>query len=328
MKNLFKQLTVLLISITVCSCITAPDNADEEIKVESGTQVKAKEEINKQVQIRNLFIVGFLFMTILGIVIYLGYLRKKRNNKTLEKQRKQIEVMSKKVHEADQMKLRFFTNISHELRTPLTLISGLADKLLYSLKDNNPAKIIKKNTVKLIHLVNQLLDLRKLDAGKMKLRITKGNITNFIKGITASFENYAKQKNIALEYRTINEDVIGYFDSEKLEKIMSNLVSNAIKYTKSTGSVSVKVLTDKKNQSYINIIVKDTGIGIPKNQHNMIFERFYQLSNGSNNGSGIGLALTKELIEQHKGNITIDSEVGKGSIFRLRLPIPQATSSG
>lgn len=282
-------------------------------------KAKSEKEIARQKLIRNLVISGIILIAILGIFIYISYRRKKKDNILLHKQKQAIEDMSKKVHEADQARLQFYTNVSHELRTPLTLILGMTDKLKSSLQNNQFTPVIRKNALKLLQLINHLLDLRKLDTSNMELKVSQGNLYDFIRGISASFDEYALQKNIVIEINSRGKDVIGYFDHEKLEKVLSNLISNAIKYTNDKGDIKISIKKD--TDGYAKLEIKDNGVGISEKELKHIFNRFYRISENGGHGSGIGLAIVKELIELHKGEIKVKSKKDEGSVFILTFPV-------
>lgn len=228
---------------------------------------------------------------------------------------------------------RMFANISHEFRTPLTLIQGpveqmLSDEIREDVRERY--NMVLQNTRRLLILVNQLLDLSKLDlskldAGEMKLHLRKMDIVELVRGIASSFESSAKQKGIQCNIITPNEPIVRWFDPDCVEKIVTNLLSNAIKFTGADGVVEVFVMRrDPSPYNGIELTVKDTGIGIPADVLYKIFERFYQLDRGRTReyeGTGLGLALTKELVESHKGEITVTSEPGKGSTFIVTLPL-------
>lgn len=225
----------------------------------------------------------------------------------------------------DQLKSNFFANISHEFRTPLTLILGQLDNVINSSaikqKSQDRLKIASKNAKTLLSLINQLLDLSKIEAGSMDLRTENLNIVSFLKNVFFSFESMATSKNINLQFYSPHSKLITSFDSEKMEKVFNNLISNAIKFTHSGGKI--KVAIEKTSESLIEIHVEDNGIGIPADRINRIFDRFYQVDNSSSReyeGTGIGLALTKELVELHKGNITVKSEESTGTCFIVELP--------
>ena len=230
---------------------------------------------------------------------------------------------TEKLQELDRIKTNFFTNISHEFRTPLTLILGPLEKLMSENKDENiqpQYELIHKSADNLLKLINQLLDLSTIDAGKMKLNIAKVDAINFIKGITASFRPLANIKNIQLGFSSNLEQLDTFFDKDKFEKIISNLLSNAIKFTNEKGKIYISVSIN--SNEIIEIVVEDNGIGIPEAELQNIFNRFSKVENSHVvGGTGIGLALVKELVELHKGTISVESEFDKGSKFRINLPL-------
>jgi signal transduction histidine kinase/ligand-binding sensor domain-containing protein/DNA-binding response OmpR family regulator len=234
---------------------------------------------------------------------------------------------AEKMHEVDEMKNRFFTNISHEFRTPLTLIFGPAKDVIENTKESDTkhsVSIIKRNASKLYALVNQLLDLSKLEAGKMKLEATEQNIIPLLKGYVLSFSSLAERKKITLKFNSAEDNLNVFVDEEKLEKIVSNLLSNAFKFTPEGGTIECTV---NKLDSYTEIRVEDNGIGIAKERLDKIFDRFYQVDGShtrEGEGTGIGLSLTKELVELHKGRIEVESEYGKGTTFKILLPLGNA----
>ena len=241
----------------------------------------------------------------------------------------QREAMIKmKEAEIAQLKSRFFTNISHEFRTPLTLILGPAEKLLAESQSDDILKqagLIKRNAIRLLGLINQLLDLSKLEAGKLKLEASFSNIVSFVKGTTQLFESLAEQKDIKLKVVSEKEIIEIYFDKDKMMKILSNLLSNALKFTSEDGLIEISIKETKKlpNAGFIEIKVIDNGIGIPEEELPKLFERFYQVETSQAKkygGTGIGLALTKELVELHRGFINVSSIPGEGSEFTIELP--------
>ncbi len=267
--------------------------------------------------------------------------------------------------EAQQSQNRFFTNISHEFRTPLTLILGPSKQIMELTRNNkikDDANLINRSAKKLNRLANQLLDISRIEAGKMKLKLTKENVVPVICDTISSFQSFAERKNISLRYSYESEVIKIYIDKDMLDKILSNVLSNALKFTPEGGcvNVSVKIIREGCNTEYINsdesstikekkislpdyignrndseitgltkkevveISVQDTGIGIPLDQMDKIFDRFYQVDNRLSReyeGTGVGLSLTKELVELHKGSISVESEEGKGSVFRIFFPV-------
>lgn len=221
--------------------------------------------------------------------------------------------------ELDKLKLQFFTNISHEFRTPLTLILGPLENLIQQKNSHEiPLKMIKNNAIKLQQLINQLLDIRKLEQGINVIEPEPGDIVNFTKKMVAMFSPLAEQKNYNLTFQSDQETLIFNFDKEKLEKVIVNIISNAFKYTPPGGTIKVEINTRQKSR--VEISVSDTGIGISKKNHNRIFERFYRTEQTSIDGFGIGLALSYELIKLHKGTIEVESKPGKGSCFTIQIP--------
>jgi signal transduction histidine kinase/ligand-binding sensor domain-containing protein/DNA-binding response OmpR family regulator len=247
---------------------------------------------------------------------------------------------ARKLHELDMMKLRFFTNISHEIRTPLTLIMGPLEKILTNdlskeeIREN--LKLVSRNTRNLDRLISQLLDFRKLEAGNLKLEMSEGDIVEFVRVKVFSFNDLAIEKHIHLSFNTLKKRIFTSFDPDKIEKILNNLLSNAFKFTGSGGNISVNLSLifdaddddfspEEKEKQFIEIVVKDTGQGIPEKNVNKIFQRFFQSEGeAKDSGTGIGLALVKELVSLHKGKIFVSSKPGKGTRFTVRIPYIQA----
>lgn len=237
---------------------------------------------------------------------------------------------TKDVEEVSKIKEELFANISHEFRTPLTVILGtlqLMSKMYedikcdYASREFKYIKTMKQNCFRLLKLINNLLDITRVDSGYLTLNLENYNIVNIVEEITLSISNFANQRGIELEFDTSLEEIIMAVDIDKFERIMLNLLSNSIKFTNRGGKISVYVCEAGKN---IQITVRDTGIGIPKDKQALIFERFVQVDNLLNRkqeGSGIGLSLVKSLIELHNGKITVNSEEGKGSEFVITLPV-------
>jgi len=238
---------------------------------------------------------------------------------------------SEKLKEVDALKSRFFANISHEFRTPITLILGPLENMLPKIHDTDMKQdltLMQRNARRLLRLINQLLDLSKLEAGRLQLRAYPDNVVPLLNRFVQSFESQAKLKGINLTFRADEKSILMYVDPDKLENIIYNLVSNALKFTPAGGAITVGVKvkehTDFFKNGYIEIIVKDTGSGMSHNQLDKIFDRFYQADASTtreHEGSGIGLALTKELVELFNGNISVESEPGVGTAFTVCLPL-------
>ena len=244
------------------------------------------------------------------------------------------------IEKANKLKLQFFTNISHDFKTPITLIMNPLEEIL---EDSNISSslrkrlgVIQRNANYLLRLLNQLMEFRKIEVGETKLLATKSNIVNFAREITFSYKSLAIKKNIDLSFESQAYASEVWFDWDKLEKILNNLISNAIKFTDNGGSITVRLRTPKKNSTidirggemrseYISIEIEDNGSGIPHDQLPHIFERFYRVNKtdetSSKSGSGIGLAITKDLVDLHYGTIEVDSKIGIGSCFIVKLPL-------
>jgi len=232
------------------------------------------------------------------------------------------------LRELDELKNRLFTQISHEFRTPLTVILGMAEQV-----EQQPERwqkkglaMIRQNGSNLLDLINQLLDLRKLEAGKLAARFIQGEIIAYLQYLTASFESLAEMQEIKLSFQSQLPSLNMDHDPDKLLRILTNLLSNAIKFTPAGGSVQVLVevgngqlVTDKN----LLITVSDTGMGIPEDALPLIFDPFFQAENAYNQGTGIGLALMKELVQLMGGKVDVKSKEGKGASFSVYLPIRQ-----
>ncbi|MCD0468784.1 hybrid sensor histidine kinase/response regulator transcription factor [Flavobacterium sp. JAS] len=268
-----------------------------------------------------------LFFALLVLIFY--FIRREIKNRIRLKQ----ELLTEKVNREHDIKLnneklRFFTNISHELRTPLTLILGPAKQLL---DENNNAtdyeksryNLIYQNASRLLNLVNQVLDFRKAQSGELKLKVSKTDILTYSKNIFDSFKEMAYNKKIKLNFIAEVEDIKGWVDNDKYDKILYNLLSNALKFTNKYGNVDLFIRLKNSTEEILILEVIDDGIGIPLKSQEKIFKRFYQATNSkaNNTGSGIGLSLVKSLVALHKGSISVESTLGKGSTFTVEIPI-------
>jgi len=256
----------------------------------------------------------------------------------LEKQNKVIDNLTNLYNDAveyDRVKTEFFSNISHELRTHLCVILGsiqliehkMSSQSSSDVKSSRHIQAIKQNCLQLLRLINNTLDITRIDSGYIKFNPVNCNVVYLVEDITQSVILYAEQKNLSLEFDTESEEIITAVDIDKIERIILNLLSNAIKFTPPEGKISVNVYSagDK-----VFISVKDTGCGIPSSMRDLIFERFRQVNNTltkTSEGSGIGLSLAKCFVELHDGSITVTSDDGKGSEFIVELPIKICESS-
>lgn len=253
-------------------------------------------------------------MLILGIFHYL--LNKEKIIRKLEVEQLKHERQEK----INEYKLRFFTNISHEILTPLSIIMGAVGLLKKkSRKGIDEINIMERNLDGLRRLLGQLLDFRKMESGNLELKVRENNIIKHVYGIIENLQFLAKDKNIKLSFESDNDMLICYFDEDKINKIVQNLISNAIKYTPDGGQVSVGIKSD--SQSLI-IKISDTGVGISSEELDGVFDRFYRAESGrEESGTGIGLALVKKLVSMHYGTITVKSKPETGAIFIVTLPL-------
>jgi len=276
-----------------------------------------------------------LYLLIISAILYTIYY--------FQLQRKLEKAEAYRLQELNDFKGRFYTNITHEFRTPLTIIQGVTQQL----EDNDqPAisreeaiKMIRRNNHNLLTLVNQMLDLSKLETGAMPLKLVQNDIIPFLSYMTESFTSLAVEKNISLTFYSEVESLVMDYDPEKMQQILGNLLSNAIKFTPQYGKVMVIVKPGERTDQHLGkpgkkdsknfllgIQVKDTGIGIPKPELSQIFDRFHQVDGShtrEGEGTGIGLALTQELVKLLDGTIEVDSEVEQGTTFSVYLPVRQ-----
>jgi len=268
-----------------------------------------------------------LGITLLWYIVNFNLRKQKREFENTHRMRE-----AQQLHEMDEMKFRFFTNISHEFRTPLTLIIGPVEKLLREIKSEEHQtmlSIIQRNANGLLELVNQLLDFRKLDVQKDTLNISVGDVVAFVKDICYSFTELANRKSINFSFSTSISELQMDFDPEKIKKIVSNLLSNAFKFTPNGGKIDLTLSLIQQmndNKKLFKITVSDTGIGIPAKDLERIFERFYRVENpenGHQTGTGVGLHIVSEYVKLHKGEIGVESNPGKGSTFTILIPANQ-----
>lgn len=278
---------------------------------------------------------GLALLGLVGFIVRWRSEQLRREKKVLEhiviertdeirQKNEQLKKQAEKLQEMDYQKSRFFANISHEFRTPLTLIKGPVKNIKEHPEETlslEHIEMIDRNADRLLRLVNQLLDLSKLDAKTQHPEPSRGDIHKFLRVLAASFSSHAEQREIYFHIRIPESSQPALFDHDKLEKIVYNLLSNAFKFTTNKGGVS---LTTSINNYMLEIKVSDTGKGIPSDRMEHIFDRFYQADDTltrEQGGTGIGLSLTKELISLMNGDITVNSKVGEGSTFIVHLPI-------
>ena len=261
----------------------------------------------------------FLIILAIASLVYVSLKKRWALRKALQQEQQK----ANRLKELDNFKTRFYTNLTHEFRTPLTVILGMVEQIKMQPKKYlaTGTQLIESNGKNLLRLINQLLDLSKLEDESFQLNLQQGDIIPYLHYLTESFQSYANGKNLTVQFYSEMETLVMDFDIEQIKQILTNLISNALKFTPSEGSIKVQV---RKQALQLEIKVIDTGIGIASKERALIFDRFYQID-GTNTregeGTGIGLAHTKELVHLMKGNIDLKSEIGKGSIFIVHLPI-------
>lgn len=243
----------------------------------------------------------------------------KRTNIQVEQQREELAVANRKIEQATTRKLQFFTNVSHEIKTPLTLILGPLNKLSKELPPDSPLAddihIIKKNADRLKRVVSQLLDFRKVESNKMDMRVTEIDLVTFIEDISSYFDNMAQSKQIQYSFQHDVSSVMLWVDTDKMEKILANLLSNAFKFTPDGGTVTIRL---QDHAGYVILSVEDNGKGIQPQNLSSVFDQFFTADHLT--GTGIGLHLTHEFVGMHKGSIRVESEPGKRTVFLVELP--------
>ncbi len=289
---------------------------------------------NTQTNLLYSTIIGLILALILGGIVFFALRNNRKINRRLAAQNEEILLqknqlveMTVKAKEATDAKFNFFTNISHEFRTPLTLILGPLEDTLSSPKlpfvIKNNLSLIHRNAIRLLRLINQLMDFRKIEESKMMLKASENDITAFVTEITSAFQDIARKKLISFNVTSLVRDLTLWFDVNMLDKVLFNLLSNAFKFTGDHGIINVTI--DKNTERNMAVIrVTDSGVGMTQDEVEHAFDLFYQGHNTSFKGTGLGLSLSKELITLHHGTIAIKSEKWKGTTFEVSLPIGQS----
>ncbi|WP_207424918.1 hybrid sensor histidine kinase/response regulator transcription factor [Desertivirga brevis] len=275
-----------------------------------------------------------IYIVLVGSLLWLirrRGIRKLEEKFALQQERIQVQQMieqerkeAERLHQFDELKIKFLTNLSHEFRTPISLILGPVEQLLHvetNSNKSNQLSMIWRNARRLLNLVNQLLDFRNIEDKELKLNPTEGDFIAFAKDVTESFKDLSERKQIGLVFQSTLRSYFTSFDHDKVERVLFNLLSNAFKFTLKGGTVTLRI--ERDNREGLKISILDNGIGIEEEAKEKIFERFFQTEAGSailNQGSGIGLSIAREFVKMHGGSIDVESIAGEGSIFTIYFP--------
>lgn len=279
----------------------------------------------------NILVVSLVLAIVFGGVAFYSLNENWKNNKVLEakneeilKQQQQLIEMSAKAKAASEAKFNFFTNISHEFRTPLTLITTSLEEMFsdshMTAGTRKQAYMISKNASRLLKLINQLVDFRKIEYDKMSISVSENNIISFINEILSSFKEVAHKRNIDIRLASREKELNIWFDVNMLDKVIFNLLSNAFKFTNDDGRILITI-SSKPEDGVAEIVVEDNGIGMSEEAVFHAFDLFYQGDTDHSKGSGIGLSLSREIVILHKGTVTVNSTKGKGTAFKIMLPL-------
>jgi len=304
------------------------------VQQQAEVEIAYQQRISQQRFVQRLIIAALVIaLLLIGAIIWFNRLKQRVNNE-LKRLNEEISQQKEQLEQLDKLKSHFFANISHELRTPLTIIGGMAEQIEKDPEKwmNKGLEMIRRNNENLLNLVNQILDLRKLEAGAMTLDLIQEDILFYIRYITESFHSLAESKGIELNFISKEKELHMDYDQDKILRIVSNLLSNAIKYTPEKGNIylsierSTSITEDKtiQGKEFLLLEIRDTGMGIPAEKLPHIFDRFFQVDASSTRiqqGTGIGLALVRELVHLMEGIIEVTSEVNKGTTFHIKLPI-------
>ncbi|MEM1327217.1 MAG: two-component regulator propeller domain-containing protein [Bacteroidota bacterium] len=268
---------------------------------------------------------AYIFYFLLFCAILYGSFLIVQRRLRLQNAYEQEQLEAQRLKELDTFKTRLYTNLTHEFRTPLTVILGMVDQMREAPKKyfDEGTRLIERNGNNLLQLINQLLDLSKLENKSFQLQYQQSDIIAYLRYLTQSFHSYANAQNLSLNFYSSEEELIMDFDAEQIKQIMTNLISNAVKYTPSSGAIDVKI---KRNEDRLLWQIQDTGVGIEKSDLTNIFDRFYQVDDSSTRkaeGTGIGLAHTQELVKLMEGEIRVESKINEGTTFFIEIPIRQ-----
>ena len=325
-----------------------PGNYTFEVLASNNDNVWNETPTTIQIKITNPFWTRWYAFSIYGLLLLIiaMYVKKQaRNRQNLKNEIQLANIKNESEERLHQLKLQFFTNITHEFRTPLTLILGPVKRLINNFEKNDPVfsqlNLIKNNSERLLRLINQILDFRKIEMGKLELNLVNKDIVSFTKTIFEYFTEDAKHRNFKYSFESDIRSLRMDFDPERLDKIIFNILSNAFKYCPDGATIEIKLKYNANNhiefnnsneiiignpniKNFVEISILDTGVGISKENLSNIFKRFYHTDSHQNQGTGIGLDLTKEYINLHNASLKVVSAENKGTVFSIILPCEQS----
>ncbi|WP_228084985.1 substrate-binding domain-containing protein [Mucilaginibacter sp. JRF] len=284
---------------------------------------------NNQQIVLDIIVIALVLTVIFGGLAFYSLNENRKINKSLNakngeimSQRNQLLEMSARAEVATEAKLNFFTNVSHEFRTPLTLILSPLQDMMNNQKlmamEGKSMRLIHQNSHRLLRMVNQIIDYRKIEYDKQSIKTAEGNLVAFVRDVVDNFRMHAQKQHISLTISSAESDIKCWFDAAMLEKVFFNLLANAIKFTGEKGRIKVKIT---RLNDHVEIDVQDTGVGMSTEELKLVFDHFYQSDHIPLNGSGIGLSLSKEIVALHHGHINVTSEKWHGSTFTVSLPL-------
>lgn len=305
------------------------NSQQKDIERQQSLLEEQRQIYNSQQLVLNITVITLVLAVVFGGLAFYWLMENRKINRSLEaknneilSQRNQLIEMSARAEAATEAKLNFFTNISHEFRTPLTLILSPVEDMMKNEKLNIVAgknlKLIYKNVFRLMRLVNQLIDYRKIEYDKQQINASPSNLVEFVKDILDSFQHNAQKRNISLNLISAEKNITTWFDANMLDKVFFNLLSNSLKFTKDNGRIQVMLTQNSEN---VEIAIQDNGIGMEPEEMEHVFDQFYQADNGNYRGSGLGLSLSREIVSLHHGSIKLSSKKWQGTTFTITLPL-------
>ena len=330
-ENILQSLVIDSTNVRLMELQWSKISSQQNDIIKQQALLQEQEEIYKNQQVvLNILVITLVLAVVFGGLAFYWLMENRKINKSLELkndeilyQRNQLIEMSARAESATEARLNFFTNVSHEFRTPLTLMLGPIEDLLGNEKLTEMAgknfKMIRQNAYRLLKLVNQLIDYRKIEFDKQSLKASNNNIVEFVKDIMDSFQLMAENAHIKLELSSAAKEIMVWFDVNMLDKVFFNILSNAFKFTSEDGKIKIHIWAGDDN--FVHIDISDNGIGMSEEESSLIFNQFYQADHAPITGSGIGLSLSKEIVDFHHGLIDVKSKKWGGTTFTVSLPI-------